>query len=65
MLTISSVPKWSRLESTMPLEKALEIIKGAVRVGRWYPSDWLKLEMWKVADTVRSSTCARNSTGKR
>jgi hypothetical protein len=54
MLTILLVPKWSPLESAMPLEKASEIIKGAVKRGRWHPFDWLKLEMSKVADSASS-----------
>jgi hypothetical protein len=54
MLTISLVPKWSRLESAMPLEKASEIVECTVRVGRLHPSDWLKLEMSKVADSASS-----------
>jgi hypothetical protein len=54
MFTISLVPKWSGLESAIPLEKALEIIKGTVKRGRWHPSEWLKLEMSKVADSASS-----------
>jgi hypothetical protein len=37
MLTISLVPKWSGLESAIPPKKALEIVVGTVRVGRWQP----------------------------
>jgi hypothetical protein len=54
MLTISIVPKWSPLESDMPLEKALEFMKGTVKRERWHLSGWLKLEMPKVADTASS-----------
>jgi hypothetical protein len=54
MLTISLVPKWSGSESAIPLKKVLEIGECTVRVGRWHPSDWLKLEMPKVADSASS-----------
>jgi hypothetical protein len=54
MLTISLVPKWSRLESAIPLENALEIVECTVKRGRWHPSVELKLEMSKVADSASS-----------
>jgi hypothetical protein len=52
--TISLVLKWSGSESAIPLEKVLEIIEGIVRIGRWRPSEDLKLEMSKVADSASS-----------
>jgi hypothetical protein len=53
-LTITLVPKWSGSESAIPLEKALEIIKGTVKRVWWHPTVALKLGISKVADAASS-----------
>jgi len=54
MLTTSLVPKWLVSELATRLESVIEIIEGTVRIGRWHPSDDLKLETAKVVDPASS-----------
>jgi hypothetical protein len=51
---ISLVTKWLGLESAIPLERVVKIIKGTVRRSRWHPSVDLKLKMTKVGDSASS-----------
>jgi len=45
---ISLVPKWSGLESRVPLEEFLSSIEGAAQIGRWEQSDKIRIAVLKL-----------------
>jgi hypothetical protein len=56
---ISLVPKWSGLDSVVPLEEFLASGDSAARIGNWDQKDCLEIAALKLVDTANSfhNTC--------
>ena len=50
---ISLVPKWSGLESAVPLEEFFTIIEGSAQKGRWEQADKLRIAVLKLTDSAK------------
>jgi hypothetical protein len=50
---ISLVPKWSGLESAVPLEEFFASIEGSAQIGRWERADKLQIAVLKLTDSAK------------
>jgi hypothetical protein len=50
---ISLIPKWSGLESGVPLEEFLKNIDGSAQIGRWSEADKLRIAALKLTESAR------------
>jgi len=50
---ISLVPKWSGLESRVPLEEFLSSIEGSAQIGRWEQSDKIRIAVLKLTGAAK------------
>ena len=50
---ISVVPKWSGLESAVPLEEFFAIIEVSAKIGRWEQADKLRIAVLKLTDSAK------------
>jgi hypothetical protein len=50
---ISLVPKWSGLESAVPLQEFFASIEGSAQIGRWEQADKLRIAVLKLTDSAK------------
>ena len=50
---ISLVPKWSGLESGVPLEEFFSSIEGSALIGRWEQSDMIRIAVLKLTGAAK------------
>jgi len=50
---VSLVPKWSGLDSAVPIEEFFASIKGAAQTGKWEKPDQVRIAVLKLTDAAR------------
>ena len=50
---VSLVPKWSGLDSEVPIEEFFTSIEGAAYIGKWEESDQIRIAVLKLTDAAR------------
>ena len=50
---VSLVPKWSGLDSGVPIEEFFFSIEGAAYIGKWEESDQIRIAVLKLTDAAR------------
>jgi len=50
---VSLVPKWSGLNSAVPIEECFASIEGAAHIGKWEEPDHIRIAVLKLTDAAR------------
>ena len=50
---VSLVPKWSGLDSAVPIEEFFASIEGAAQIGKWEEPDQIRIAVLKLTDAAR------------
>ena len=53
LFLISLVPKWSGLESAVPLEEFVDTIESSAQIGRWDEIDRLRIATLRLTDATK------------
>ena len=50
---VALVPKWSGIDSAVPIEEFFATIEGATQIGNWKESDQIRIAVLKLTDAAR------------